>query len=55
MENRDERCICFRMLVIVVGIVGIVVTVISIIVTIISILQAASKNKHEKSNRPSQG
>jgi len=40
---------------IVVGIVGIAVTIISIIVTTISILQSASKNKHEKSNRPDQG
>ena len=41
------------MLEILVSIVGIVVTVISIVVTIISIMQAADKNKHQKSNRPS--
>ncbi len=39
---------------VIVGLVGIVVTVISIIVTVISIRQTAKKEKHQKSNRPSQ-
>lgn len=40
-----------------VGIVSIVVAVISIIVTLISIKQddCTDKNRHQKSNRPSQG
>ena len=38
---------------VVIGIIGIVVTIISIIVTVISIIQTM-KDKHQKSNRPSQ-
>ncbi len=52
MENKSKG---IEMLGIVVSIVGIVVTVISIIVTVIGLLQSTTKDKHQKSNRPTQG
>ncbi len=50
MENKTKGK---NMVSVIIGIIGIAVTVISTIVTIISIVQNASKDKHQKSNRPS--
>jgi uncharacterized metal-binding protein len=55
MENKMKGVKCFIMFENIVSIVGIVVSIIKTIVSIIDIIQSALKDKHKKSNRPSQG